>query len=66
MINNAWSGEVSQHWLSLTHLKTARSIMIHENNIGDMTEEVLSSHYDNMLSDKDIMLAFKVLCKYRT
>ncbi len=61
MKNLAWSGEVSQSWLTMTHLKTARSIMIHENNIGDMTEEILQSKFNDMLSDRDIMLAFKVL-----
>jgi hypothetical protein len=61
MINLAWSGEVSQSWLTMTHLKTARSIMIHENNIGDMTEESLQASFDDNLSDKEVMLAFKVL-----
>ena len=61
MNNLAWSGEVSQGWLTMTHLKTAQSIMIHENNIGDMTEESLQASFDDNLSDKEVMLAFKVL-----
>ena len=61
MKNLAWSGEVSQRWLSLTYLKTAESIMIHENNIGDMTEEILQANFEDMLSDRDIMLAFKIM-----
>ena len=61
MNNLAWSGEVSQGWLTMTYLKTAQSIMIHENNIGDMTEESLQASFDDNLSDKEVMLAFKVL-----
>lgn len=61
MNNLAWSGEVSQGWLTLTYLKNSESMMINVNNVGDMTEEILQGNYDDMLSDRDIMLAFKVL-----
>ena len=61
MNNLAWSGEVSQGWLTLTYLKNSESMMIHVNKVGGMTEEILQANYENMLSDRDIMLAFKVL-----
>ena len=61
MNNLAWSGEVSQGWLTMTYLKNSESMMINVNNVGDMTEEILQGNYDDMLSDRDIMLAFKVL-----
>lgn len=63
MINLAWSGEVSQSWLTMTYLKTAESIMVNVNNVGDMTEEILQSNFEDMLSDRDIMLAFKIMCE---
>ena len=61
MNNLAWSGEVSQGWLTMTYLKNSESMMINVNNVGDMTEEILQGNYEDMLSDRDIMLAFKVL-----
>lgn len=61
MNNLAWSGEVSQGWLTMTYLKNSESMMINVNNVGDMTEEILQNNYADMLSDRDIMLAFKVL-----
>lgn len=61
MKNLAWSGEVSQGWLTMTYLKNSESMMINVNNVGDMTEEILQSKFKNMLSDRDIMLGFQVL-----
>ncbi len=61
MSNLAWAGEVSQGWLSLTYLKTSETIMINLNDVNNMTEEKLQGLYWDMLSDRDIMLAFKIL-----
>jgi len=61
MNNLAWSGEVSQGWLTMTYLKNSEPIMINVKNVGDMTEEILQGNYENLLSDRDIMLAFKIL-----
>ena len=61
MSNLAWSGEVSQGWLNLTYLKTSETIMINLNDVNNMTEEKLQGLYWDMLSDRDIMLAFKIL-----
>lgn len=61
MKNLAWSGEVSQGWLTLTYLKNSESMMIHVNKVGGMTEEILQNNYDGMLSDRDVMLGFQVL-----
>lgn len=61
MKNLAWSGEVSQGWLTLIYLKNSESMMIHVNKVGGMTEEILQSKFKNMLSDRDIMLGFQVL-----
>ena len=61
MNNLAWSGEVSQGWLTMTYLKNSESMMINVNNVGDMTEEILQNNYDGMLSDRDVMLGFQVL-----
>lgn len=61
MNNLAWSSEVSQGWLTMTYLKNSESMMVNVNNVGDMTEEILQNNYDGMLSDKDVMLAFKIL-----
>ena len=61
MKNLAWSGEVSQDWLTLTYLKNSESMMIHVNKVGGMTEEILQNNYDGMLSDRDVMLGFQVL-----
>ena len=61
MNNLAWSGEVSQGWLTMTYLKNSESIMINVKNVGDMTEESLQASFDDNLSDKEVMLAFKVL-----
>ena len=61
MKNLAWSGEVSQRWLTLTYLKTAETMRVNVNNVGDMTEEILQANYENMLSDRDVMEAFKIL-----
>lgn len=64
MKNLAWSGEVSQGWLTLTYLKNSESMMIHVNKVGGMTEEILQANYENMLSDRDVMLGFQVLFSY--
>ena len=61
MKNLAWSGEVSQGWLTMTYLKNSESMMIHVNKVGDMTEEILQSKFKAMLSDRDVMLGFQVL-----
>lgn len=61
MKNLAWSGEVSQGWLTMTYLKNSESMMISVGNINNLTEEILQSKFNDMLSDRDIMLAFKVL-----
>lgn len=61
MNNLTWSGEVSQGWFTLTHLKTSESMTISVGNINNLTEEILQSKFNDMLSDRDIMLAFKVL-----
>ena len=61
MNNLAWSSEVSQGWLTMTYLKNSESMMVNVNNVGDMTEEILQNNYDGMLSDRDVMEAFKIL-----
>lgn len=61
MNNLAWSGEVAQGWLTLTYLKTSETIMVHLNDVDKMTEELLQVNFEDMLSDRDIMLAFKIL-----
>ena len=61
MSNLAWSGEVSQGWLNLTYLKTSETIMVHLNDVDKMTEELLQVNFNDVLSDRDIMLAYKVL-----
>ena len=61
MKNLAWSGEVSQGWLTMTYLKNSESMMIHVNKVGDMTEEILQSKFNDMLSDRDVMLGFQIL-----
>ena len=61
MRNLAWSGEVSQGWLTMTYLKNSESMMVNVKNVGDMTEEILQNNYDGMLSDRDVMEAFKIL-----
>ena len=61
MKNLAWSGEVSQGWLTMTYLKNSESMMIHVNKVGDMTEEILQSKFKVMLSDRDVMLGFQIL-----
>jgi hypothetical protein len=68
MINNSWSSEESQGWLTLNYLKlidgTKESMMIKIPDIKNVTEEFLQNSFYNMLSDRDIMLAFKILLKY--
>ena len=68
MINNSWSSEESQGWLTLNYLKpidgAKESMMINISDIKNVTEEFLQSSFYNMLSDRDIMLAFKILMKY--
>jgi len=61
MSNLSWSGEISEGWLNLTYLKNSETIMINVKNIEDITEELLQSNFDDVLSDRDIMLAFKIL-----
>lgn len=61
MSNLSWSGEISEGWLNLTYLKNSETIMINVKNIEDITEELLQSNFDDILSDRDIMLAFKIL-----
>ena len=68
MINNSWSSEESQGWVTLNYLKlidgTKESMMIKIPDIKNVTEEFLQNSFYNMLSDRDIMLAFKILLKY--
>lgn len=68
MINNSWSSEESQGWLTLNYLKlidgAKESMMIKIPDIKNVTEEFLQNSFYNMLSDRDIMLAFKILLKY--
>jgi hypothetical protein len=64
MNNLAWSGEVSQGWLTMTYLKNSESMMINVNNVGDMTEEILQGNYDDMLSDRDVMLGLSMLIQF--
>lgn len=68
MINNSWSSEESLGWLTLNYLKlidgTKESMMIKIPDIKNVTEEFLQNSFYNMLSDRDIMLAFKILLKY--
>jgi hypothetical protein len=64
MKNLAWSGEVSQGWLTMTYLKNSESMMINVKNVGDMTEEILQSNYDDMLSDRDVMLGLSMLIQF--
>ena len=61
MKNLAWSGEVSQGWLTMTYLKNSESMMIRANKVGGMTEEILQSKFNDMLSDRDVMLGFQIL-----
>ena len=35
--------------------------MVHLNDVDKMTEELLQVNFEDMLSDRDIMLAFKIL-----
>ena len=64
MNNLAWSGEVSQGWLTMTYLKNSEPIMINVKNVGDMTEEILQGNYENLLSDRDIMLGLSMLIQF--
>ena len=64
MTNNSWSSKEYEGWLTLTHLKSLESIMFSLKDIKNITEEVLQSNYADMLSDREIMLAFKILLKY--
>jgi hypothetical protein len=68
MTNNSWSSEESEGWLILKYLKlidgAKESMMIKTSDIKNVTEEFLQNSFYNMLSDRDIMLAFKILLKY--
>jgi hypothetical protein len=70
MTNNSWSSEESEGWLTLKYLKlidgTNESMVIKTSDIKNVTEEFLQDSFYNMLSDRDIMLAFKILLKYNT
>lgn len=61
MINDAWDSEINQNFVNLTYRKTSETCMIPIANINNMTEETLQGLHWNMLSDKDVMLAFKIL-----
>ena len=68
MTNNSWSSEESEGWLTLNYLKLIdganESMVIKTSDIKNVTEEFLQNSFYNMLSDRDIMLAFKILLKY--
>lgn len=68
MMNNSWSSEESEGWLTLNYLKlidgAKESMMIKTSDIKNVTEELIQGSFYNMLSDRDIMLAFKILLKY--
>ena len=64
MKNLAWSGEVSRDWLTMTYLKTSESMTISVGNINNLTEEILRSKFNDMLSDRDIMLGLSMLIQF--
>ena len=64
MINDAWDSEINQNYINLTYRKTSETCMIPIDNINKITEETLQGLHFNMLSDKDVMLAFKIFFSY--
>jgi len=64
MIDDAWVYEISQGWMSLTLVRTSETCMVNLNDVSNITEKQLLDLYEGKLSDKDIMLAFKIFNDY--
>ena len=64
MINDAWDSEIDKIFINLTYKKTSETCMIPISNINNMTEETLQGFYGDMLTDKDVIIAFKILFNY--
>jgi hypothetical protein len=64
MIDEAWASERNEDAISLTHIKTAETAEIYLRDINNITEEILQDLFNDTLSDKDVMLAFRILFGY--
>jgi len=64
MLNDAWESYINQGWINLTYIRTNSSIMINLKDMVNITEETLQVLYEDMLSDKDVMLAFRIFHNY--
>lgn len=64
MINDAWTSEINQGWINLTYLKTNSSVMINLKDMLKITEDILQGLYEDVLTDKDVMLAFRIFRNY--
>jgi hypothetical protein len=64
MINDAWTSERVEDSVSLTHNKTSETVMINMKDINNITEDILQNLFNDTLSDKDIMLVFRLLFSY--
>lgn len=64
MIDEAWVSERNEDVISLTHIKTSETAEIHLRDINNITEEILQDLFNDTLSDKDVMLAFRILFGY--
>lgn len=63
MIDNVWVSTIIDDKLLLSY-KNSNYMTIPLDSISNITEEILQNNFDSVLSDTDIMFAFKVLFKY--
>lgn len=63
MIDDVWVGTLIDDKLLLSY-KNSNCMAIPLDSISNITEEILQNNFDGVLSDIDVMFAFKVLFKY--